>query len=105
MLRRAAGLLLLTLLFSGCALCANCDDENYSAYGGRWEREVMNHGRVGSAFEPAGHLNDGVQFVVDRPTPANDENDVAPNDVAPNDVAPNDAPADGEAGEREASYE
>jgi hypothetical protein len=38
----------------GCALCANPDDEAYSAYGGKVERHDPYHGRVNSAFAPPG---------------------------------------------------
>jgi hypothetical protein len=62
MVRFAAIVLLIPILFSGCALCTNCEDENYSAFGGRWERDVANHGRVGSAFEEAGHRIEGAEF-------------------------------------------
>lgn len=37
---------------SGCAMCQNCDDEAYAAYGGAWERNDRCYGRVGSAFTP-----------------------------------------------------
>ena len=101
MLRRAASLLLLPLIFSGCALCTNCEDENYSAYGGRWEREMVNHGRVGSAFEPAGHLVDGGDFIVGQPTPAVDADDAHGDDAGSNAAGDDDAGED-EAGEDEA---
>jgi len=56
MLRTLFTLSLLGLLAasSGCAMCSSCDDESYSAYGGRWQRQDMTQGRVGSAFAPAG---------------------------------------------------
>jgi hypothetical protein len=49
-------LMLLSLLTGsgGCAMCCAPDDYAYSAYGGRWQRHDMYHGRVGSAFAPAG---------------------------------------------------
>jgi hypothetical protein len=59
MLRFAAVFVLIPLLFGGCALCTSCGDDDYSAYGGRWERDITNQGRVGSVFEPAGYLVDG----------------------------------------------
>jgi hypothetical protein len=97
MLRAAACCLLLLPLFtSGCALCTSCDDDNFSAYGGRWERDIANHGRVLSAFEPAAHLVDGGEFVVEQPTPATvDENhdmdDAGGDDAAGDDAAGDDA--------------
>jgi hypothetical protein len=56
MLRKLFGLALLCLLptWLGCALCCGTDDYNYAAYGGRWERHDMTHGRVGSVFAEAG---------------------------------------------------
>ncbi|MEQ8784687.1 MAG: hypothetical protein RIC55_00235 [Pirellulaceae bacterium] len=39
---------------SGCATCQNCDDYSYPAFGGVWQRSDPTHGRVGSAFAPAG---------------------------------------------------
>jgi hypothetical protein len=38
----------------GCAMCAGPDDYTYAAYGGRWQRDNMVTGRVGSIFDPAG---------------------------------------------------
>ena len=40
---------------SGCAICCAPYDCHYPAVGGRWVRDNPTHGRVGSAFEPAGH--------------------------------------------------
>ena len=34
----------------GCSICAAPDDCAYGAYGGKWQRHDMYHGRVGSAF-------------------------------------------------------
>jgi hypothetical protein len=39
---------------SGCATCQNCFDYYYPGYGGIWQRDDPTHGRVGSAFAPAG---------------------------------------------------
>ena len=51
----AAGLLLVLLLPSGgCRICAQCDDLDYPAYGGAWQRTRRDGGRVGSVFDPAG---------------------------------------------------
>jgi hypothetical protein len=65
------GLIALTaavLASSGCAMCCAPYDDNYPYYGGRWVRDNPTHGRVGSAFEPAGHrVEDGAAT---EPTPA-----------------------------------
>jgi hypothetical protein len=55
MTRAIFALLLLALLSltSGCAICCTPYDYAYPAYGGKWQRADMYHGRVGSAFEPA----------------------------------------------------
>jgi len=51
----AAGLLLVMLVPSGgCRICAQCDDLDYPAYGGAWQRTRRDGGRVGSVFDPAG---------------------------------------------------
>lgn len=42
------------LLISGCAMCCSPYDEAYGFTGGRWPRADLCHGRVGSAFAPAG---------------------------------------------------
>ncbi len=44
----------LTGAAAGCAMCSSCDDYNYSAQGGRWQRADPVFGRVGSAFTDAG---------------------------------------------------
>ena len=53
--------LLLTSLFSlcliplaGCRLCSDCEDIDYPAFGGSWQRTVRDSGRVGSIFDSAG---------------------------------------------------
>lgn len=57
--------LVITLTSSvGCSICCTPYDYAYPAYGGKWERTDRFHGRVGSAFEPAG------------PIPASDANDI-----------------------------
>lgn len=61
-----AALSLTCLLATGCAVCASPYDDAYSAFGGKWERD-QDHGRVASAFSPAG-------FRVD-------DQDVAPTDA------------------------
>lgn len=52
----AAAIFLLCLLapIGGCRLCADCDDLDYPAYGGAWQRTRRDAGRVGSIFDPAG---------------------------------------------------
>lgn len=40
----------LSLLATGCAMCADCFDYDYGAYGGACPRTDMSYGRVGSAF-------------------------------------------------------
>ncbi len=55
---------------AGCAMCCTPYDDDYSAHGGRWQRTDMRHGRVGSAFAPAGAMAGGEfvdeQFVGDQ---------------------------------------
>ncbi len=51
----AVGLLLVLLIpTGGCRICAECDDLDYPAYGGAWQRTRRDGGRVGSVFDPAG---------------------------------------------------
>ncbi len=38
----------------GCRICAECNDLDYPAYGGAWQRTRRDAGRVGSVFDPAG---------------------------------------------------
>ena len=38
----------------GCAVCQHCADYFYPAYGGVWQRDNQNSGRVGSVIDPAG---------------------------------------------------
>jgi len=40
--------------FSGCRICADCEDLAYPAYGGVWQRTSRDTGRVGSVFDPGG---------------------------------------------------
>lgn len=56
MLRTLLAMSLLGLLATsvGCAMCCAPYDDAYPAYGGRWQRDDMNHGRVGSAFTSVG---------------------------------------------------
>lgn len=50
-LSRIVGISIIAL-FSGCAMCANCDDYTYPTEGGRWQRLDPTYGRVGSLFTP-----------------------------------------------------
>lgn len=54
---RATGLgflAIVALLGSGCAMCCSPYDEAYGHTGGILQRTDLCHGRVGSAFAPAG---------------------------------------------------
>jgi hypothetical protein len=62
--------MLLAVGTSGCATCCAPFDEHYPAVGGRWVRDNPTHGRVGSAFEPAGHKVDEVAATPAELTPA-----------------------------------
>ena len=44
----------LGLPLGGCRICADCEDLDYPAYGGAWQRTLRNSGRVGSVFDPGG---------------------------------------------------
>lgn len=60
---RASGLGLLAIVAlwgSGCAMCCSPYDEAYGYTGGRWQRTDLCHGRVGSAFAPAGAAGETV---------------------------------------------
>jgi hypothetical protein len=54
---------------SGCAMCCAPYDDYYPAVGGRWVRDNPTCGRVGSAFEPAGHKVDEITASTTEPTP------------------------------------
>ena len=54
---------------SGCAMCTSCEDDTYAAYGGKWQRADMTHGRVGSAFTEAGFDTAGGELIT-TPVPA-----------------------------------
>ena len=45
-------------LASGCAMCCHPFDCHYQYQGGRWVRDIPDRGRVGSAFDEAGHRVD-----------------------------------------------
>lgn len=42
------------LPMTGCRLCSDCEDMDYPAFGGSWQRTVRESGRVGSVFDSAG---------------------------------------------------
>jgi len=44
----------LLMISPGCRICSTCEMEDYSAYGGAWQRTQRDGGRVGSVFDPAG---------------------------------------------------
>ena len=46
--------LLCFIPLGGCRLCSDCEDMDYPAYGGSWQRTVRDTGRVGSIFDSAG---------------------------------------------------
>lgn len=55
-------------LASGCAMCCHPYDEHYLYQGGRWVRDIPDRGRVGSAFEEAGHrVDDIAETQVEQP--------------------------------------
>jgi hypothetical protein len=49
-----ATLALLLTSTLGCSVCCTPFDDAYPTYGGKWQRTNRFHGRVGSAFDPAG---------------------------------------------------
>src|SRR5262245_16551754 len=55
---------------SGCAICCAPYDDYYPAVGGRWVRDNPAYGRVGSAFDAAGHRVDDVAVSATSSTPA-----------------------------------
>jgi hypothetical protein len=50
-------------------MCCAPYDDYYPAVGGRWVRDNLTEGRVGSAFAPAGHRVDDVTST-SEPVPA-----------------------------------
>jgi hypothetical protein len=96
---------LLAATAGGCAICANPDDEAYSAYGGMVERADPYHGRVNSAFgpggglggsvlvEPASHeaaeeVGPGAPMPAQMPPASPEEREAGPDDDSPETVAP-----------------
>lgn len=73
---RLAGVvgLVIASSFVGCSVCCTPYDDAYPAYGGKWQREDRYHGRVGSAFHPAGGMavNEASydEMAPQEPTPA-----------------------------------
>ncbi|KAA1262406.1 hypothetical protein LF1_49700 [Rubripirellula obstinata] len=59
-------LIAMTLPFGGCRICADCEDLDYPAYGGAWQRTLRQSGRVGSVFDPGGAK---AATLVDKTTP------------------------------------
>lgn len=47
-------LIVLASMSTGCATCCSPYDNAYPYYGGAWQRDDLCHGRVGSAYAPAG---------------------------------------------------
>jgi hypothetical protein len=71
-LRLAGCLLAGTLLAvsSGCTMCCAPFDCDFGYTGGAWVRDNPSQGRVGSAFEPAGHKVIADEPAEQVPTPA-----------------------------------
>ena len=67
------------VILTGCTLCPSPHADEYGAYGGIWQRDDLNNGRVGSVFAPAGHRIEDPQQV-DAPTlaPADGEMELPP---------------------------
>ena len=59
-------LIAFTITFGGCRICADCEDLDYPAYGGAWQRTLRQSGRVGSVFDPGGAK---AATLVDKTTP------------------------------------
>ena len=61
-------LIMISLTAGGCRICADCEDLDYPAYGGAWQRTLRQSGRVGSVFDPGGAK---VATLVDKTAPEN----------------------------------
>ena len=92
---RACLMLLVTLLLavSGCAMCSTCDDDTYAAFGGKWQRVDMTHGRVGSAFVDTVFSSEASDEPLDTPhiideAPELDSDDVLDEADVPEDQSP-----------------
>jgi hypothetical protein len=89
----------LIALSTGCAMCANCDDETYPADGGRWQRVDPFYGRVGSIFTPEvwttvdGYYHESEPESIPRgePTPAEDNPPQLPDGAPPAEPLPPEA--------------
>ncbi len=55
------------LTLCGCAMCQDCFDEYYAAYGGRRPRTDMVHGRVGSIIDPATEADVRAEIGIETP--------------------------------------
>ena len=51
----------------GCTVCSSPFDQTYSAFGGSWERDVEDRGRVGSAFSNVGFRAESAEEVETPP--------------------------------------
>ncbi len=45
----------LVVVGTGCTMCQSSLDDDYSAFGGRWQRTDRTYGRVGSKFSDVGY--------------------------------------------------
>ena len=77
----AATMLLGIVSSTGCSICCTPFDYAYPAYGGKWERTDRFHGRVGSAFDPAGPIPAEDGDAIQEPTPAVPMDETAPMEV------------------------
>ena len=68
MARLSCLLVMVIAASSGCSICCTPWDYAYPAYGGKWERTDRFHGRVGSAFEPAGPFPPDQDDAMKEPT-------------------------------------
>lgn len=64
---------MLLVASSGCAICNSEYDFDYSAFGGSWDRHDRTHGRVGSAFHPAGE-----RVSLGKTSPAEEQKEESP---------------------------
>lgn len=70
---------IVALGFTGCTVCQQpLEDFTYAAYGGLTPRADMTHGRVGSAFSPAGVAPPAGEFDPLLPPPEYTPETVAP---------------------------
>jgi hypothetical protein len=81
---------------TGCAMCGSPFDYSYSAYGGRWQRDDPDCGRVGSLFDPAGSepgTTGEPEVAPEKPKVEGDANEAPPKPEVPKpeDTPPNTA--------------